>query len=163
PPGTGASPASVRISKRCRTWWPTHRPICSPESRTGKVKRSFARRCSSQTITLTTWDSSSCCDAFSLSGRVRKLRPVSRLVRLGEHHASLGRLARDHALAGFLRALKGDAAKGGFGLCGDLILGLARAVPVSPQEAAGLFDFLLEFVVGVDFEAIGIAKLLGPF
>src|SRR5262249_29884028 len=82
-------------------------------------------------------------------------------IRLREHHTSLRRLARHHALALFLGPVERDAADRRLGLGGDLVFRLAGAVPVGPEEAARLFDLLFELVVGVHLEAVGVAELLG--
>src|SRR5262249_57872624 len=83
-------------------------------------------------------------------------------IRLGEPHPPLRRLARDDALALLLRPVEGDAADGRLGLRADAVLGRPGAVPVRPQEAAGLLDLLLELVVGVDLETAGVAEPPGP-
>src|SRR3954453_10634759 len=81
-------------------------------------------------------------------------------ISLREDDAAGGGLAGDHALARLLRALEGDAADRRLRLGRDAVFRRARAVPVGQQEAARVFELLLELVVGIDLEEVRIAEVL---
>src|SRR5262245_63866894 len=88
-------------------------------------------------------------------------RLAATLVGPCEYHHPLRRIARHHALAGLFRPVERNYPNGRFRLLLNFVLGLARAVPVGPNEP-GLLDQLLELVVVVRSPHVGVAERPGP-
>ena len=91
-------------------------------------------------------------------------RPPLRIISISlrKHHPPRRRLPCHHAFPRLLLPVEWNAADRRFRLGGDAVFGFAGAVPVGVEEAAGFLILLLELVVGIHFEAVGVAELSGP-